>query len=297
MGGDQPKHGVLVAVDGSETAQAAVEWAAHEALLRNTPLTLAYVIEPVVVSWPVRSFQGEFNAWQESNAREALEKAEQTARSVAGADWSALRTAILRGYVVQELVTASRAAALLVVGSRGLGAVGRAVLGSVSSGALRHAHCPVAVVRPDTVADLDRSAPVLLGIDGSPASEGATRLAFEEAALRKVDLVALHAWSDVAVLPAVADDWDALQAEGRAVLDTQLAPHRDRHPEVTVHTRIVCDRPSRWLIDESRNAQLVVVGSRGRGGFAGLLLGSVASAVAQSADAPVIVVRERAAKS
>jgi nucleotide-binding universal stress UspA family protein len=134
-------------------------------------------------------------------------------------------------------------------------------------------------------------APILVGIDGSPASEGATALAFDEASYRGVPLIALHAWSDVGVFPILGMDWRVYRDQGDEVLGERLAGWQERYPDVQVHRRLVCDVPARWLIDESKNAQLVVVGSRGRGGYAGLQLGSVSSAVVQSADVPVIVVR------
>ena len=179
---------------------------------------------------------------------------------------------------------------MVVVGSRGTGALGRMLLGSVSTGLLHHSHCPVAVIRPEA-AVVDGTAPVLLGIDGSPASEAATAMAFDEASGRGVDLVALHAWSDVAVFPMLGMDWTEYENQGHEVLAERLAGWQERYPDVAVQRRLVCDQPARWLIRESAHAQLVVVGSRGRSGFASTWLGSVGSAVAQSADVPVLVVR------
>ena len=286
------KYGILVAVDGSAESDAAVRWATEEAVLHYAPITLAHVVVPVVTSWPVRSLQAEFNQWQEDNARQVLDQAEQMVR--ASQDESALpdvRTEVLHDYDVSALVTASKRARMVVVGSRGLGAVGRAVLGSVSSGLVHHARCPVAIVHADQAQASDRTSPVLLGIDGSPASEAATALAFDEASRRKVDLVALHAWSDVGIFPIVGMNWHEYEDEGHEVLGERLAGWQEQYPDVHVRRRIVCDKPVRWLIEESQQAQLVVVGSHGRGGFPGMLLGSVSSAVAQSANAPVIVVR------
>ena len=290
---DTKKYGILVAVDGSSESDAAVRWATDEAVLHHAPITLAHVVVPVVTSWPVRSLQGEFNQWQEDNARQVLDQAEKMVR--AGRDESALpdvRTEILHDYDVPALVAASKQAQMVVVGSRGLGAVGRAVLGSVSSGLVHHARCPVAIVHADQARAPDRTSPVLLGIDGSPASEAATALAFDEASRRRVDLVALHAWSDVGVFPIVGMDWHEHEDEGHEVLGERLAGWQEQYPDVHVRRRIVCDKPARWLIEESQQAQLVVVGSHGRGGFPGMLLGSVGSAVAQGAKAPVIVVRQ-----
>ena len=175
------KNGILVAIDGSAESDAAVRWAAHEAAMRHAPITLIHVVVPVVTSWPVRSLQAEFNEWQEDNARQVIEDAEKTLRAdVGAAAVSDLHSQIEHAHVVPALVSASKDAEMVVVGSRGLGAVGRAVLGSTSGGLLRHAHCPVAVIHADEAQAPDRTSPVLLGIDGTPASEAATALAFEE---------------------------------------------------------------------------------------------------------------------
>lgn len=285
-------YGILVAVDGSSESDAAVRWATHEAQLRDLPITLAHVVVPVVTSWPVRSLQAEFNEWQEDNARQVLAQAHKMLQSTLGeSELPDVRTEVLHDYAVPGLVSAAKTAEMIVVGSRGLGAFGRAVLGSVSSGVLHHARCPVAIVHADEAQSPDATSPVLLGIDGSPASEAATALAFEEASRRHVELVVLHAWSDVGVFPMLGMDWHEYEDEGHEILGERLAGWQEQYPDVVVRRRIVCDRPARWLIEESQQAQLVVVGSHGRGGFPGMLLGSVSSAVAQSAKTPVIVVR------
>ena len=170
---------------------------------------------------------------------------------------------------------------------------GRAVLGSVSSGLVHHAHCPVAVIHAEQAQTPGSNLPVLLGIDGSPASEAATALAFDEASRRGVDLVALHAWSDVGVFPVVGMYWHEYEDQGHELLGERLAGWQEQYPDVHVRRRITCDQPARRLIEESEQAQLVVVGSHGRGGFTGMLLGSVSSAVAQGAKAPVLVVRDK----
>ena len=134
---------------------------------------------------------------------------------------------------------------------------------------------------------------MLLGVDGTVASERATALAFNEAARRGVDLIALHAWTDVGIPPMLATDWwHDVQNQAREVLAERLAGWQEKYPDVHVDRRVVCDVPAHALTAESRYSQLVVVGSHGRGGFAGMLLGSVGSAVAHASDAPVIVVRD-----
>ena len=294
MSKNRKKYGILVAVDGSTESDAAVGWTAREAVMRDAGVTLMHVIAPVIVGWPARYLQASFNESQEQNARQVIEQAQKTLHTSLGdAEPPDVRTEVQRSAVAATLINASRNAQMVVVGSRGMGGIGRVVLGSVSSGLVHHAHCPVAIVHESEAHEPDRTSPVLLGIDGSSASEAATELAFDEASRRGVDLVALHAWSDVGVFPILGMDWHQYEDEGHQVLAERLAGWQERYPDVQVRRRVVCDQPARWLLEESEHAQLVVVGSRGRGGFKGMLLGSVSTAVAQGAKAPVLVVRSR----
>ncbi len=135
-------------------------------------------------------------------------------------------------------------------------------------------------------------APVLVGIDGSPTSELATAIAFDEASRRRVDLIALHAWTEFGVGDFLGMDWLEMKSSEDAALAERLAGWQEDYPDVTVRRLVVCDHPARALIEHSEEAQLVVVGSHGRGGFAGMLLGSVSAAVIQSARMPVIVARQ-----
>lgn len=287
-------YGILVGVDGSAESDAAVRWAAREAVLRHTPVTLVHVVEPVVVSWPIGPAQASIAEWQEQNAQDLIEQAQKTLlASVGDSEPPDVHTEVLYSGVIVALVDASKDAQLIVVGSRGMGAVGRMILGSVSSGLVHRAHCPVAVIHADEAQAPNPSSPVVVGIDGSPASEAATALAFDEASRLGVELVALHAWSDIGYAPIPGIDWQYLEEEGRETLAERLAGWQERYPDVHVRRRVVSDRPSRRLVDESEQAQLVVVGSHGRGGFTSMLVGSVGWAVAQAAKCPVIVVRSR----
>jgi nucleotide-binding universal stress UspA family protein len=291
MSGITTKLGILVSVDGSPASDAAVAWGAREAILRKLPLTLMHAVAPVVVGWPVGQLYDEMPEWQRDDARHVIDQARKTlSAALAGVQPPEIRTETVYSGVVPALIEASADAWMIVAGSQGLGAMGRLLLGSVTTGLLHYAHCPVAVIHSDAAADAD--APVLLGVDGSPASEAATALAFDEASRRGVGLRALHVWSDVAVFPVLGMDWHDREREGREILAERLAGWQEQYPDVQVERLLFCDKPSHWLLKESERAQLVVVGSRGRGGFTGMLLGSVGSAVAQSAKVPVIVVRE-----
>ncbi|MGZ8747796.1 MAG: universal stress protein [Mycobacterium sp.] len=294
MSDAKAQHGILVGVDGSPESEAAIRWATSEAIMRDQPLTLMHAVPPVVVSWPVAYLEASFAKSQEASAREVIETAQKTVQASAGKSQPPpLRTEMRHTDAPSALVVGSRDAYMTVVGSRGMGALGRAFLGSVSSGLVHHGHGPIAIIHAEESQAPDVASPVLLGIDGSPASEDATALAFDEASRRGVDLVALHAWSDVGVLPVLGMDWHKYEDEGHEVLAERLAGWQERYPDVHVERRIVCDQPARWLVDESQQAQLVVVGSHGRGGFSGMMLGSVSSKVAQAAKSPVIVVRSR----
>jgi nucleotide-binding universal stress UspA family protein len=283
---------VVVGVDGSASSDAAVGWAAHDATIRKVPVRLLYVVAPTPAD-SIEAPNDTITQEQEARARQVLDRAHRIIEGRNDEARPEVRVEVRYAGVLATLVDASRDAQMIVVGTRGLGEFGRHMLGSVSSGLLHRAHCPVAVIHdPDSARpDIRDVAAVLVGIDGSQASEAATALAFAEASLRGVPLVALHAWSDVGVFPILGMDWHVYRDKGDEVLGERLAGWQEIYPDVQVHRRLVRDVPARWLINESESAQLVVLGSRGRGGFDGLHLGSVSSAVAQSARVPVIVVR------
>ncbi|CFR69852.1 universal stress protein [Mycobacterium tuberculosis] len=117
-------------------------------------------------------------------------------------------------------------------------------------------------------------------------------MAFDEASRRGVELIAVHAWSDVEVVELPGLDFSAVQQEAELSLAERLAGWQERYPDVPVSRVVVCDRPARKLVQKSASAQLVVVGSHGRGGLTGMLLGSVSNAVLHAARVPVIVARQ-----
>jgi nucleotide-binding universal stress UspA family protein len=282
---------IVVGVDGSPASDAAVRWAAREAMMRVVPIKLINVVAPTLVSSAMAP-NHTITQGEELQARQILKQARRIVEELAGEKRPDIHIERQYAGVVPTLVDASNDAQMVVVGSSRR-AFGRGMLGSVVAGLLHHANCPVTVVPDPESAQhgIRDDAPVLVGIDGSTASEAAAALAFDEASRRGVPLLALQAWSDVGVFPILGMDWRTYRDKGAELLGERLAGWQERYPDVQVRRRLVCDVPDRWLVDESKNAQLVVLGSGGRGGYAGMHLGSVTSAVVRSARVPVIVAR------
>ncbi|SCX27902.1 universal stress protein [Mycolicibacterium fluoranthenivorans] len=290
-----PHNGILVAVDGSGCSDDAVRWAAAEAVLRRQKLSIVNIVSPLTDGWYGAGMFGspitaEFGAWQQDEADKIIADAVRIARdSVDGADLD-ISTEVPSTAVVPTLIDFSKQAAMIVLGSRGMGAVGRLLLGSVSTALVHHAHCPVAIIR-GPLSEGQTHGPVVVGIDGSPASERATAVAFEEASLRHAELVALHAFSNTEWPEVMPLPWSAFAAEAGERLAERLAGWQERYPDVVVQRVVVRDQPVQNLLAQAESAQLVIVGSHGRGGFAGMLLGSVSSAVVHQIHSPVIVAR------
>lgn len=284
--------GVVVGVDGSPASESAITWAARQAALHKQKLTLVHVV-PYVTAY----------TWYEVVAvdelqRKAVERGHKivrTARDLAekiGDGELAIGERVEEGHAVSVLIEMSKNATTVVVGTRGLGALGRAVLGSISSGLLHHAHCPVAVVHePDGGTPTDVG-PVVVGVDGSATSERAVAIAFDEASRREADLVAVHVWSDPTYYAFPDEDRLVIQPQADEVLAERLAGWQEKYPDVTVKRVVVGGQPAHQVVTHAESAQLIVVGSHGRGGFTGMLLGSVSSAVVQEARVPVIVARQ-----
>ena len=282
---------IVVGVDGSAAAKVAVDWEVRNAAMRRTPLKLVNVLNPpVVMAFPEVPMPAGFLKWQEEEGRKVLDAALVTAR--AAAPDIEISTEMVAGPSVPTLVEESKNAHMIVVGCRGRGALARGLLGSVSTGLVHHAFCPVAIIHDeDPLMPHPSQAPVVVGLDGSPASEQAVAIAFEEASFRGVELVAVFAWSDTGVFEFPGVDWSTQQSLAEETLSERLSGWQERYPDVLVRRVVVADRPAHQLLEQSESAQLLVVGSHGRGGFAGMLLGSVSTRVVHGARLPVIVAR------
>ncbi|MGA8327912.1 MAG: universal stress protein [Mycobacterium sp.] len=293
MASQTKRHGIIVGVDGSPASDSAVSWAAHDAAMHGVPLTLMRVENPAAPTWAQAPILEELEGWQQAEGRRILAQAFKIAHDIVPDDAGVqINCELLFSATVPTLIDLSSDADLIVVGTDGRGALTRGLLGSVSSGLVRHAHCPVAVVReeqsPGTHSGQD---PVLVGIDGSSTSELATKIAFDEASRRHVGLIALHAWSDRELVELPGVDSSEIKMQEERLLAEALAGWQERYPDVVVTQLLVGDRPARALVDTSHSAQLVVVGSHGRNILSRTVLGSVSNAVVQSARRPVIVAR------
>jgi nucleotide-binding universal stress UspA family protein len=280
---------IVVGVDGSTSSDEALHWAVEEATRRRLPLHVLSAWQSDYGAETVAPLAASL----EEDCRSIAESAAADAKTASpGLDVS---TSTVHAQAASALIAASRRADTVVVGSRGVGAVAEALLGSTSMQLAAYASCPVVVVR-QPIAGHEPSPRVVVGIDGSDLSLEATGYAFEQASGRGLGLTVLHVWnanvytSEVA-LSALVEPWHELVAEQQQITSKAIAPWTEKFPDVEVRTHVVQGRPADVLVDASKGAELVVVGSRGRGGFRGLLLGSVSRSVLHRAHCPVAVVR------
>lgn len=285
---------VVVGIDGSDSAMAAARWGAVESLRRNAPLRLMTAFpwtgDVVVANQALgEQYRGELQARAEQHMADAVAAAERAVpdRPVA--------SSVVVGYPIGTLGEEARHAQLLVLGSRGLGGVTGLLIGSVAVALAADAACPVAVVRGEDRDPLSPG-PVVLGVDDSPVSDAAIAFAFEAAATRGAPLVAVHAWLEhfYDAQIALLVDSTSIEEHYRSTLANRLAGWAQKYPDVALTQDVARDAPARALVERSRDAQLVVVGSRGRGNLAGLVLGSVSHAVLQRSHCTVAVVRPHA---
>ena len=283
---------IVVGVDGSEAAADALGWAAGEAQLWGATvkavhawtypaLTYAHGLVP-----PPTFARDDF----EDEARAVLDKALSTLPQ-AGA--VSIERAVVQGGATNVLVDHSRGADLLVVGHRGRGGFLALHLGSVALQCAQHAECPVAVVRPGGQGTpLEHRSRIVVGVDGSEPARRALLWAADEARCRDATLEVVHCWHPRVQLPlgaVLATDRPSLEAAAHAVVAGAMQAVDGRSAQAEA---ILVEGPAAsTLLGASAGAELVVVGTRGHGGFPGLLLGSVSTQVLHHAHCPAVIVR------
>ncbi|GAA2205869.1 universal stress protein [Nonomuraea monospora] len=274
---------IVVGVDGSRTGLEAAGWAAAEAELRQEPLTVAHAVPKWVCEGAVR--YAEVAQWMRDGAETVLNAACERARHV----WPkvSLEGVLLPGDPRSALVKASEGAELLVVGSRGIGGVRGLLVGSVAYGVAAHARTDVVLIHEPPASPRGE---VVAGTDGSPGAADALEFAFTEAELRGARLRAVRAWA----WPHAGGFEPASRESEQDTLRTlkeSLNGHRERHPTVHVVAEVVHGHPVEVLKEAARRADLLVVGSRGHGQLAGMLIGSISQALLHHAPCPLAVVR------
>ncbi|MEU8322503.1 universal stress protein [Nonomuraea sp. NPDC048881] len=276
---------IMVGVDGSAPSDAALGWAADDAARTGAELHIVHALDRQPYS--VGRFP-DFGQWNNLllAASRVLERAEAAVR--ARQPSVPVHAEIVEGTPAAVLQDQARRADELVIGNRGLGGFAGALLGSVTTQVAGQVRCPVVVVRADPP---ERVGEVGVGIDDSGVCEPAIGYAFEQARLRGATLRLIHAWQIPvhAFAPEIAYDVDEVRAAQRAVIRTRTAGWRERCPEVTVVEDVQSAHPVEAITGAP--CDLLVVGSRGRGAFGSLLLGSVSRGVLHHARCPVAVIR------
>ncbi|TMR99471.1 universal stress protein [Nonomuraea basaltis] len=275
---------IIVGVDGSRTGLEAVGWAADEAALRRTPLTVAHA----VARWVYEESDGryaEIRHWLREGANTVLIAAEDRVRRE-HPDVE-VTSELLPGDPRTALINASEGAELLVVGSRGVGGVRGLLVGSVAHGVVAHARTDVVLVH-----ELPRPprGEVVVGVDGSACGLRALDFAFAEAERRGTRLRAVQAWAWPQLTGFEPADSESEQNALRT-LQGLVAGRRERHPGVDVVAEVVHGHPVEVLKEAAARADLLVVGSRGHGQLAGMIIGSISQALLHHAPCPLAVVR------
>jgi nucleotide-binding universal stress UspA family protein len=299
---------IVAGIDGSRHSLRALDWATREAAVRQRPLRIVHAF-----LWPLTNDLmgppglGTPDAGLQRAAESVLSAAADRAHKLAPA--VDISTDLPANTPAAALIDASHDAALVVVGHRGLGGFAGLLVGSVGVQVAAHAACPVVVVRgsdPDSEPDNGlgngpgeagaAAGHVVVGVDGSDLSSLAVDFAFAHAALHGLGVVAVHAYQ-LSAFAAAADprlviyDVDRWRGDQTRLLTDALAGYGDKYPDVPVHQKVVYGASADVLVAASAGAALTVVGSRGRGGFTGLLLGSTSQSLLHHATGPVAIVR------
>jgi nucleotide-binding universal stress UspA family protein len=285
---------IVVGVDGSVAGDEAAKWAADEAARRHCELRLVHAYElPANAGYP------EWNAYPDDLRpvlRDLGQKMVDRLTSELQTTHPELTVSTTVRYERASVVLReeSEHALLTVVGSGNTSRLYGVLLGSVALAIASTNPAPVAVIHHGQTPRA--TGPVVVGVDGSHTSDAAVAFAFQAASVRGANLVAVHVWDDIIVpgthkLENVLVDPARIEQEERALLAERIAGWADKYPDVSVQQTLVEGRAVNALLDQTKQAQLLVVGSHGRGGFAGMLLGSTSHSLILHSDCPVVVVR------
>lgn len=289
-----PRGAVVVGVDGSPSSELAIDWAVDEAARRKLPLHLVHVF---VQDYPTMTVGippalDDLRGMAQTVINDAVARANRLGPALS------VTAAVHTGSAAKFLIDASTRADTVVVGTAGRRGMARVMLGSTAAQVAAHGQCPVVVVRQAPPAALSADRRVIVGVDGAGVCHDAVGYAFGQASSRSASLTVVHGWwleyaGDVFAVPYTGGEHEELEMSQRALVAEAIAGWSEKYPDVEVRQQIVRAEPVELLTKDSAGADLLVVGSRGRGGFSGLLLGSVSRHVLQLADCPVAVVRTR----
>jgi nucleotide-binding universal stress UspA family protein len=285
---------IVVGYDGSPGSRDALGWAVRTAERCDLEVDVVHAWSAGILPAQVVTTVTPPPEWQQAAQQilaEALDLARATSREVTVSGELAF------GSPATVLLEASHTASMMVLGSRGHGGFVDLLTGSTSLQVASHAGCPTVVIRPESAgARGDEAGRVVVGIDGSPVSEAALAFAVEQASWRGVGLTVVHAW-DIAYMNvpgrvgAIPPELHQAEREtAETVVAESLAGWQEKYPDVDIRVSVPQTSPAGALVAASAGAELLVVGTRGRGGFRALLLGSVSHSVLHHAHGPVAVV-------
>ena len=281
---------IVVGIDGSEQSELAANWAAREAVAHGRGLTLVFAALPAVASYAFGPGVPMLPDVMDDIRGAAASELRRLADKLPGDD---ILTAFVVGAASGVLVVASSSAETIVVGSRGSGGFKGLLLGSVSNQVAAHAQCPVVIVRDEPRPGARN---IVVGLDGSPASQAALAFAFHEASIHNWHLIALHAW-DIPSYDLIDFSNAALPETLSGLVDEEmrltaiaLGGFAEDYPDVSVETRVIRGNTAEALVTAATDAAMLVVGTRGHGRIVGAIVGSISRAVMHHAQVPIAVI-------
>ncbi|TCC44878.1 universal stress protein [Kribbella pittospori] len=284
---------IVIGYDGSPAGAGALHWAIAEAIRSRAPLRIVEAFEVVVQTRPSPGHVVPLEALRTAREKGLSSLAETVRLQHPGVQ---VDTILAEGSAAEALVEAAQQARLVVLGSRGLGGWTGLLVGSVAVQVTTHAQCPVVVIPPDLRQHVHEGLTVVVGVDGSKASARAIEFAFDQAEALQARVVAMHTWTSPFLTYAdgasmLQFDEGKIEDEARLLVAESVAGAAADHPDVKWTTELSNGSAAQALVRRSGSADLVVVGSRGRGGFTGLLLGSVSQSVLHHTQCPIAIVR------